>query len=703
MAYIRELSLEDIVDLPGPLAKTPIQPGFSRDGERLWYLFPEGEATRLVLREYRLEDGAVRTLLAPADAVQYTQAELLRRERERVRWDGISTYQVVERDGVATILSPMGGRLLLKGGEAEPAFVPEVAGAEDPTLLSDGRRVVFVRDGDLWMAEVGTGETTPLTRGAEPGLTYGLAEYVAQEELGRSHGYWVSPRLTWIAYQETDARDVPEYPIVHLEGERPWVETARYPLAGEANARVRLGVMPLDGGDTRWMDWSGEDGYLARVEWASDDTLAVAWLSRDHRHLRWTLWDPRTGASRPLMEETSGHWVNLGSIHRFLADGSFLTSSEEDGFRHLYVYPTSGERRQLTRGPWLVTHVTGVDETAGWVYFVATRESPLERHLYRVPLSGGEPERLTEEAGLHAVVMADDCRWFLDQWHNRRHSMRAVVRRTDGAAAADLTDVVPATAESIGLEPPELVTLTADDGTPLYGALYRPRGGVAPWPAVVSVYGGPHAQTVGETWALTTDFEAQYLAQRGYLVFKLDNRGMANRGVAFEKAIHRAFGTVEVADQVTGVRWLVDNRQVDPRRVGIFGWSYGGYMTLMCLEKAPDVFCAGVAGAPVTDYRFYDTAYTERYMETPATNPAGYDEGSALTHVQNLTGHLLVIHGLLDENVHFRNTARYLLALLEAGKPYDLMLLPASRHGPRGRATRLAIVKRRTEYLTRFV
>jgi dipeptidyl-peptidase-4 len=695
----RLLTLEDIVDLPGPARGMLVQPRFSPDNRQLWYLHPEGDGERLALYVLSVQDGRREVVLTASGEDVYTQAELLRRERQRLRWGGISSYQVVWRDGEPVVLAPIGGRLLLREGKAAPHWVDGVGPVEDPQLLADGRRIVYVQDGDLAVWDGATGNVLPLTTGAEPGLTHGVAEYVAQEELGRMAGYWVSPTLTWIAFQETDVRHIPEYPIVHWEDARPWVETPRYPFAGEANARVRLAVMPLGGGEARWICEVGDDAYLARVVWTPDDKLAYALLSRDHRRLSWRVWDPASGESRPLAEETAPHWVNVASIHRFLPDGRFLTSTEESGYRHLVLIGPDQDRHFLTGGPWVVTDVVGLDAVGGWVYFIGTKDSPLERHLYRVALDGGDVERLSQEEGFHNVTLSDDGMWLLDQHQSRQHAVRAEIGRTDGTARRVVAVEEAATAESLGLEPPELVTLAAADGTPLYGALYRPKTGAPPWPAVVSVYGGPHAQTVAESWALTVDYEAQYLAQQGFLVFKLDNRGMANRGVAFERPIHRRFGTVEVEDQVAGVKWLVAEQQVDPKRVGVTGWSYGGYMTLMCLEKAPDVFRAGVAGAPVTDYRFYDTAYTERYMGTPADNAAGYDDGSALTFVDRLDGDLLVIHGLLDENVHFRNTVRLLMALAEAGKSCELMLLPTSRHGPRGRATRLAIVRRRTAFL----
>jgi dipeptidyl-peptidase-4 len=703
MADTRRLELNDLAAPPGLTDFVPQDPRFSGDGKRLWYLAGEDDPMSLVLWEQDLETGGRRVLMQAKD-VSYTPEELLQRERQRVRFGGITGYQVGHRDGEPVFLAGVGGRILVRVGETAAATVPHVKDAVNPGLLEDGLRAVYVRAGDLYVCDLTTGAERRLTEGAGPGFSHGLAEYVAQEELSRSHGFWVSADARFLAYTEVDEREIPEFPIVHYEDERPWVETPRYPMAGEANARVRLGVMPLAGGETYFVEGLGGDdeAYLVKVVWTPDNLMAYALLGRDHRRLEWRLFDPVSQSIRPLGSEHSDHWVNVGAVHTFLDDGSFLTSSEEDGFRHLYVWK-DGEARQLTHGAWMVTELHAVDRSAGLVYFTATRESPLERHLYRVALEGGEVTRITEGQGLHHVQVSVAAGRFLDQHQNRQHATRSIVRRLqDAGETLKIHEAPDGTAQALGVSVPDIVHFAAEDGTTLYGAVYRPEG-PGPHPVIVSVYGGPHAQSVSDSFALTADLEAQYLAQHGYLVFKMDNRGMANRGVAFERALFRSFGTVEVQDLVAGVRWLGATQGADLSRVGVYGWSYGGYMTLMLMEKAPEIFRAGVSGAPVTDYRFYDTAYTERYMETPAKNQEGYDEGSALKHVDQLTGELLIIHGLIDENVHFRNTAALLLRLAEAEKAVELTLLPSSRHGPRGRTLRLQVARRRTEFLMAHV
>ena len=334
-----------------------------------------------------------------------------------------------------------------------------------------------------------------------------------------------------------------------------------------------------------------------------------------------------------------------------------------------------------------------VDEAARAAFFMATREGATERHLYRVALDGGPIERLTREPGVHACAVSPDGSAFIDTLSSRGRAPVTTLRRADGEALATLHEDPGATAAALGLRPPEPRTLTAADGTPLDAALYRPEG-APPWPLVVSVYGGPHAQRVLDDWSLTADLRAQYLAQRGYAVLVTDNRGAANRGLAFEAHIHRRMGTVEIDDQAAAVEQLAAEGLADRGRVGIYGWSYGGYLACMALLRAPGLFRAGVAGAPVAAWDGYDTAYTERYMGTPADNPDGYREAALATHAANLRGKLLLVHGLVDENVHFRHTARLIEALTAADREYGLLLFPEERHMPRD-AAGLAYLERR--------
>jgi dipeptidyl-peptidase-4 len=430
--------------------------------------------------------------------------------------------------------------------------------------------------------------------------------------------------------------------------------------------------------------------------------------NRQQTALALAAFDPRTGERTTLLQETSPVWINLHDMFRPLDQpyqgrpGCFLWASEHSGFRHLYLHDPRGVLiRQLTSGEWMVDAIAGVDEAGGQVYFTATLDDPRQCHLYAVSLEGGEPRRLTQEPGTHAVVIDHACRRFIDTFHSlEQPPVIRLCSLQDGSFLATLYDERDPRLEQLYLEPPELVSLQNRHGTTLYGALYRPpaRFGSGPHPALIYVYGGPHSQMVADAWTLTVAMRVQYLRSLGFLVFVLDNRGSARRGLAFEGAIKHDMGRLEVEDQVDGVNWLVEQGLADPQRVGVFGWSYGGYMAAMCLARAPLTFKVAVAGAPVTHWDGYDTHYTERYMGSPQSNPQGYRDSSVIQHAANLRGKLLLVHGLIDENVHFRHTARLINALIAARKPYDLLLFPDERHMPRSLADRVFMEEQVRDY-----
>ncbi len=685
-----DLTVEQVAHYPRPGFDGPGHFGFTPDVAAVTYLFAEDGGLVRGLWRYDIATGDRTVLRGPSPSSTsegaLSREEELRRERARLRELGVTDYHFGRRSREPVLVVPGGAGISVKVGDGPFVDIPGSAGAIDPRLSDDGSRLAFVRDGEIFVADVPGGQPRRLTSGAEDDVTNGLAEFIAQEELDRDRGFWWSPDGTRIAFERADERHIPVYPIVHQGKDAVDIENHRYPFAGQPNARVQLGVIAIDGGDPVWMDLGPEqDIYLADVAWRPDNVLTATILSRDQKTLRLVAFDT-SGAATTLVEERGEPWINVGHDTRFLDSGEFIRSTEATGFRHLVLHDREGQPiRVLTSGDWVVTGLHAVDEKGRVAYFSGTRDGTLERHLYAVSLDGGEPRRITTSPGWHGVIMDRECHRFLDVHSSLGHAPVVRLCRLDASEEAVLYGNAGGSAEEFGLAVPELFTCAAADGTVLHGALYRPRG-VAPGarvPLVVSVYGGPHAQRVANEWSLTVDLRAQYLAMRGYAVLKLDNRGSAGRGLAFEAPIDRLTGVVEVEDQRAGVRHLVDQGLVDPGRVGVYGWSYGGYMTLMCMLRAPDVFKVGVAGAPVTHWDGYDTGYTERYMGTPQENPDGYSESSVLAHVDRLEGKLLIVHGMVDENVHFRHTARLMVALASAGKEYDTLIYPEERHMPR--------------------
>jgi dipeptidyl-peptidase 4 len=560
----------------------------------------------------------------------------------------------------------------------------------DPQLSPDGRRVSFRRAHDLFVLELGSGKIAQLTSGSTETVWNAQLDWAYPEELDLATAHWWSPDSKHIAYLQFDVSRQAIYPHASLLNLDPAAEPQRYPRAGTPNADVRLGVVAAVGGATRWMDLGDmRDMLLARVEWLPDaKSVAAVRLNRIQNRLDLLTADAATGLARVLLRETSPHWVNVNDDLRFLAGrDQFLWSSERDGFRHLYLYARDGTLvRQLTSGEWEVGQVAGVNEARREVYFTARAATPLEDHLYVVPLDGGAPRRLTSPGRTHEISMSEGCEHYLDTSSSLREPPRQTIHSGDGSEWSVFLEADRKPLEEYELLPTEIVTLQASDGATIYARLLKPAGfnPAKKYPVIVMVYGGPHAQMVRNAWA-GANFD-QALAHRGFVVWQLDNRGSAGRGHAWEAALYRRLGERELADQKTGVSHLVSMGFVDPARVGIHGWSYGGFMTLNALLNAPETFKAGAAGAPVTDWRMYDTIYTERYLGLPEENKEGYRLSSPIHLAAKLKGALLLMHNFEDDNVLFQHTLRMADALERAGKPFEMMLYPQKKHGVTGPA-----------------
>ena len=706
-AIARELTIERILaapDLSGPSLRAP---QVSPDGRRVTFLQGKSDnKDQLDLWEYDL--AARRSqLLVDSHALlgretKLSDEEKQRRERQRISaLSGIVDYQFAPKGDA--LLFPLGGDLYysnLRG--TRRAAVRRLTSSEafetDPRISPRGGFVSFIRDQNLWVLDLASGQERALTRDGGGTISNGMAEFIAQEEMDRHTGYWWSPDDRHIAFTRIDESVVPEYRRFEIEADDVKVQSQRYPAAGTHNVLIELKVIDLASGAVTSIDLGPErDIYLARVDWFPDSRrLAVQRQTRDQRRLELLAADINTGATRVLITETSSTWVELNDELTFLKKSPrFIWASSRTGFRHLYLYDLDGNLvRPLTAGNWMVVGdrgtraVQGVDEVRKRLYFTANERSPLERHLYVTSLTTGTPEqvrRITAEKGWHSVVMSADTRFFLETYSSSERPPRVSLRDTEDRELAMLIE------NSLDAAHPywpymdhhsvaEFGTLPAADGQALYYRLLKPPhfDATAKYPVIVTVYGGPGVQNVTNSWGRYYD---QYLAQRGYVVFTLDNRGSGERGVAFETPLHLRMGQVEVTDQVRGVEYLRTLPYVDARRVGIFGWSYGGYMTLMCLLTAPDYFQAGVSGAPVTDWRLYDTHYTERYLGQPDANATGYEASAVMPYVGNLRAPLLVMHGMADDNVLFTHSTRLFSVLQKLNKPFDAMTYPGSKHG----------------------
>ncbi len=713
------LSLEDVATFPLP--GTAVPGSFTFHDGKIAYLFSRDGSLTRQLYLHDPQTGERRLLVLPPDEgvteENVSLEEALRRERQRQRELGITRY-FWHKSG--RILVPLNSGVYVQDGidaHLRALVTATEHPALSPRLSPEGNWVAYVQDAEIYVVPAEGGEPRQITYGARgTGKTNGLAEFVAQEEMARYMGFWWSPDEEKIAFTEVDETHIPIYRIMHqgkdIVGEGAQ-EDHHYPFAGGPNAKVRLGIVGRDGGDPVWMDLGDEDFYLARVDWLPDGMLFAQRLNREQSRLDLLTFNPETGESNLLLQESSGVWINLHKMFNPLKnkeeDGAasiekmnFIWASERTGFMHLYLLDEAGVViRPLTSGDWQVDEIVSVDEENQIVYFLATKETPLEKHLYAVSFAGEEPRRITSAAGTHAAVIDPQFETYIDTHHSGTQPPTITLRRlSDDGLVHTIFEPADPRLDELLLPAPELVTISTRDGVELHGAIYTPPDsfGEGPYPTIVNVYGGPIAQLVTNSWMPTINMRAQYLAQQGFLVFTLDNRGSGRRGLAFEAPLKHNMGDIEVRDQVEGVRWLVEKGLADPDRVGVYGWSYGGYMTLMCLARAADTFKVGVSGAPVSHYDGYDTGYTERYMGPPQTNPEGYERSSVMAHVEGMQGHLLLIHGLIDENVHFRHTARLINALIAARKPYDLMLFPDERHSPRSLADRIYMEERLRDY-----
>ncbi len=562
----------------------------------------------------------------------------------------------------------------------------------DPKLSPDCGSVSFRKDYDLYNLNVTTGALNAITQGGGAERMNGRLDWVYPEELALPTAHWWSPDSERIAFLQFDVTLEPRYPQADYLSNPPRPEPERYPKAGEPNASVRLAITDRHGAAPRFVDLGSPGEYLiARVRWLPDgNRLAVERLNRIQNELTLFFVNAETLDTERILTEKDEYWINLSDDFTYLpALDAFLWTSENTGHRHLYLYYLK-ERyaRQLTEGEWDITEILGVDAAQSTVFFLATKESPLERRVRALSIESGAMRELSGVSGTWEAVFSPDGAWWLGRHSNTRLAPIQEIYTSAGRKYATLCERDTGVPNRYDVLPTEFHTVKLKDGVVLHGRLIRPAG-FKPgrrYPAIVQVYGGPHAQNVRDVWSgLTMD---QVYAHRGFVIWQVDNRGTSGRGHAFETPVARKLGVVELADQLEGIEYLKKLGFVDEKRIGVNGWSYGGYMTLNCLLNAPDTFKAGIAGAPVVDWRFYDTIYTERYMDLPEANPEGYAQSSLLDKAGNLKGSLLLIHNLSDDNVHFQNSIHFMDRLQQANKPFDLMVYPQKTHGVTGTAQR---------------
>jgi len=702
----KELTVERIYSQPSLSGRLLSGLAWTPDGKTLTYLETKGRGkeARKELWSISAATGERKQLLTaeklesvlPEDKSKPTQATGLgRRAPAEYKW------------------APNGSAILFIGPDSLSWYELETQTARtlvsgktriaDAKISPDGKWVSFVREHNLFVVSVVEGKEHALTTGGTEEIRKGELDWVYPEELGISTAYWWAPDSSAIAFLEMDESKVTKYPMVGFESYTGEAEEERYPVAGGKNPVVHVYAVGVNGGKPRLMDTGAEtDQYIPRVQWLTDSKrVAIQRLNRKQTQLELLVADASSGRGAVILTDKDDYWINVSDDLYFFRDGKrLLWSSERSGFRHLYLYDLSGKQlAQITNGEWEVTKLEYVDEAKGIVYFSATEKSPTERQVYRAALGGGFA-RISKEEGTHTPNFAPDGGAYADTFSAAGTPQSQSLRRTDGTSIATLTENKVDELAEYHLSPVEFLKVKSHDGMELNAWMIKPPNfdAAKKYPVLVYTYGGPGAQVVVNSWGGSTYLWHELLVQKGFIVFALDNRGSTGRGHLFEEPIHFRFGAQELSDQRDGVAWLKSQPYVDGQRIGIWGWSYGGHMTLHAMFEASGDFKAGFAGGPVTNWHFYDSIYTERYMGLLPENEKGYKDSSPSEKAGQLKGPLLIAHGTGDDNVHFANTLELLDELIAKGKYVEVMPFPGRGHGVSDPAARIVLMKRATKF-----
>lgn len=595
---------------------------------------------------------------------------------------------------------------------AEDAFTAE--------LSPDGQKVAYHRNGEMYVFDLNSGEETQLTTSSKENFFNGRFGWVYEEEFSLVQAWKWSPDSQHIAYWQTDEREVKRFESTDYEGNYPEYTDIPYPKVGEKNPSVKIGVIDIETSENRWLTETEEDELIPRILWTSNPgELAVVKINRQQNHVALSFFDVSSGEGRLVMEETSDdgwievydHRSDLESYFIFPDDrDEFLWLSTRDGYQHLYRYNYNGDLiNQVTNGNWEVTNVLSVNANQERIYYLSTEESPLERHLYSIGFDGSDKQKLTETEGMHSISMGPNGKYYIDTWSNITTPNEVELRTTANGGEQLETFVDNASVKDYirqyAYSPRELETITTSDGRELDAFIIKPTDfdPDQSYPLILMVYGGPGSQGVQNEFETSAWY--QYLAQQGYVIANVNNRGSGGYSWDFENSVYKNLGELEAEDFAETAKYLSSEYDwIDPDRMAIRGHSYGGYMAALTMVLHPGVFKVGIVAAPVTNWRLYDTIYTERYMGLPDENLDGYKKSSVMTHAQNFQGNLLVAHSTMDENVHVQNTMQMVTAFTSAGKDIDLRIYPPGDHSiSYNLQSEILLYKTYTNYLNRHL
>ena len=634
-------------------------------------------------------DSGARRPLFPAATLERALLRIPGVGSDRARKLAREKKYAMDTAGRAFVLEAGGDLYVFTFATGHLARLTSAAGKEEePAWSPDSKRIAFVRENDLHVVELATGREQRLTTDGSADILNGKLDWVYQEEIyGRDihRSHWWSDDSSSLAYLQLDERGVPRFTLVDEVAEPLGVEVTPYPRPGDRNPKVRLGIVKIAGGSTRWIDlssYAASDPLVVDVAWTPRGEVAYQVQDREQTWLDLNI-SNADGRPRRILRETTPAWVDSHGSPYWLADGTFLWLSERDGWKHVYHVGRDGNViRRLTAGEWEARALHGADGRAGWVYFSGTERSPIGSDVYRVRLDGSGFTRLSERAGTHLAAFPRSLSRYADVWSDLSTAPQVRVHAADGTETGVIVAApIPALAE-YRLQRPELVQVATRDGFVMEAMMIKPPGfdPARRYPVLQSTYAGPHAPRVKNAWGEINHLFLQLIAQQGVIVWVCDNRSASGKGAVSAWSAYKRLGVTELADIEDGIAWLRRLPYVDPARIGIEGWSYGGFMTSYALTHSTS-FAMGIAGGPVTDWRLYDSVYTERFMGLPAGNDAGYADTAPRRSARSLHGRLLLIHGAIDDNVHPQNTLQFAHELQKAGKPFRMMLYPKSRHG----------------------
>lgn len=579
---------------------------------------------------------------------------------------------------------------------------PETANVK---TLADNQTIVYTVKNNLFINK--NGKVTAITKDSDENIVNGQA--VHRNEFGINEGIFASPNSENVAFYRMDQTMVADYPVIDWSVTPAENHNIKYPMPGKTSHEVTLGVYNIKSQNTTFLKIDGEkDQYLTAVTWSPDSKYVfVGVLNRGQNHLKMNQYDAVTGnLVRTLFEESNDKYVEPQHPLMFFPNSNtdFIWQSQRTGYNHLFHYSLEkGLIAQITKGDWLVTDVLGFNDKKKEIYYVSTQETPLERHIYRINWNTFKTQRIDDAEGMHSAVLSNDGNHLYDTYSNANTPRVANIINT---ANLKFTNILTSENTLRNYLRPEIkeVTLKADDGTLLYGKMILPTNFDAnkKYPVIIYLYNGPHLQIVTNSFPASGNLWYEYMAQNGYIIFTMDGRGSSNRGLKFEQAVFRNLGTVEMNDQMQGVKYLKSLPYVDSERMGIHGWSFGGFMTTSFMLRHPEVFKAGVAGGPVIDWKMYETMYTERYMDTPEENPQGYNTANLLDKVQNLKGKLLMIHGAQDDVVVWQHSVKFLKSAVDNGVQIDYFIYPGHPHNVVGK-DRVHLMQKVTDYFDLYL